>query len=171
MKLRRHILLFLTLVSLACAAQKTLQVTSVRFGRVKIYELNIGDRFDYKLKGDLTYHKEEIVDLHDSLIFFPGNKAVKFAELKSIRIHKQQHLFHTIQTFFLGCGIGFFGLSALNNALLKNPPIISDRVSYISGGLVLTSFLIYEMGLRHLRINKHKTLKIVERNYQDLNVK
>jgi hypothetical protein len=170
-KLPHIIICLLVVCSLPGVAQKTLQITAERLGTIKIYELGLDETFEYKLKGDFFYRKGDIADLQDTIIFLRDETTLTFSDLKGIRIRKQQHLFRTFQGVFLIGGVGLFALTAFNNALLKNPPIIRENITYISAGMVVTSFLIYEMGIRHIHMNKRKTLKILDRDYNHLNAK
>lgn len=165
------ILIFLILINFDCFSQKTLQITYSRFGSLKKFELFNGDVLEYKLKGQYSYRLNKIVNLQDSLIVFSNDTIIKLSQIKAICIRKSNFLMKQFQqVFMLGGGL-FFTFNTTNNLLNARHPVIDQNAAFIGVGLISTGLLIKEIGIKRLRINKNKYLKIVDLSFNNLSEK
>jgi len=142
-----------------------------RFGKLKTIEIYNGEVLEYKLKGDYNYRLNRIVNLQDSFIVFSNDTIIKLNQLKAICIRKSNFLMKQFQqVFILGGGL-FFLFNTTNNFLNDRQPIIDQKAAFIGAGLITTGFLIKQIGIRRIRINHTKSLKIVNLDYQNLSEK
>lgn len=142
-----------------------------RFGKLKTIEIYNGEVLEYKLKGDYSYRLNRIVNLQDSFIVFSNDTIIKLNQLKAICIRKSNFLMKQFQqVFILGGGL-FFLFNTTNNFLNDRQPIIDQKAAFIGAGLITTGFLIKQIGIRRIRINHTKSLKIVNLDYQNLSEK
>lgn len=169
MKVLYHIIIFLLMLpGIKAQAQKALEITYERFGKVKIFEVPAGDVLRYKLKGDLFFRKSLLSNMNDSLLIMESDSLVKLSKIKAIKLNKGIHIVTTFQYVFIAGGVGFFGVSTINNIIGSRTPVFSDRVNYISAALVVSGLLIRQLNIKRISITKNKVLKVVEHNYQDL---
>ncbi|MBA3683477.1 MAG: hypothetical protein H0W73_20270 [Bacteroidetes bacterium] len=75
------------------------------------------------------------------------------------------------QSAFITGGAFFFFLNTTNNLINERTPVISMNAALIGGGLMVTGVLIKQIGVRRLRINKNKYLKIVDLSFNNLSEK
>lgn len=171
MKFARYILFLLILSGFRLAAQKSIQITKETFGRVKIYDIYTGELLEYKLKGDFFFRKDRIANLQDTIVLFENDNVITLNEIREVRFRKHNHLVGTFQGAFWIFGGGFISLSILNNTINDNPPIFNTKALYVTASLAVAGLLMRQINLKHLHMTKNKTIKIVDRNYQDLNKK
>ena len=165
------ILLFLITINFACFSQKTLKVMYTRFGKLKTVEIYNGEVLEYKLKGEHRYRLNKIVNLQDSFIVFSNDSVIKLNQIKAICSRKSNFLMKQFQqVFMLGGGL-FFIFNTTNNLLNDRHPAIDQTAAIIGAGLVGTGFLIKQIGIKRIRINHNKSLKIVNLDYQHLSEK
>jgi hypothetical protein len=167
--------MLLVVASIICRtsgfSQHALQIITEHFGKVKKYEVFKNELLDYKLKGDLFYRRNKIVNLADSVIVLSNDSLVRLNDIKAVRIQRGGHLAKTFQEFFLFAGIGFLSLNTANNAINGTEPLVDKRAVYISGALIGTSVLLKILCSKHLRVNKHTVFKINSVDYSKLNEK
>ncbi|MEO6304346.1 MAG: hypothetical protein ABIP51_14365 [Bacteroidia bacterium] len=165
------ILFFVLAGNLNCFSQKTLEIVYTRFGKLKKYEIHNGEVLDYKLKGQLTYHRNKITNLQDSFIVFSNDTIIKLNELKAVCIHRSNFVIRLFQSAFITGGAFFFFLNTTNNLINSREPVIDPKAILIGAGLVTTGILIKQLGVKRIRINKHKQLKIVDLDFNNLSEK
>ena len=151
-------------------SQETVQIYFIKFGSFKKYEIHSGETLEYKLKGDIKFRKDRITSLRDSIIFFESDNEVKLNQLKCIRFQKNNFVITKFRKFFLRAGIGFLILDSFNNLILNRPTIVNEKAVIVSAALFTTGLLLKRMSYKKLRLNKHKTLKIVNFNYENVNI-
>jgi hypothetical protein len=169
--MRIFCILVLMTLSITAFSQKSLQITFTRFGKLKKYEIPLGQSLEYKLKGQHTFHKNRITNLQDSLIVLSHDSVLTLSQIKKIRIrHHNYHnkLFRTI--FTLGA-VGYPLLNIVNNALNSNSPLLDQKAMIVSASFLSALLITREMGITRLRITKNKTLKVVDVDYNKLNAK
>ncbi|MBA2611353.1 MAG: hypothetical protein H0U95_05225 [Bacteroidetes bacterium] len=154
-----------------CYSQKTLEILITRFGKLKKFEVHNGEFLEYKLKGQFSYHRNKITNLQDSLIVFSNDSVIKLEQLKAIRLKNNIHLVRTFQTAFIGLGAGFFFLNTTNNLINDRSPAIDPLAVMIGAGLIGTGLLIKQIGIKRIRINGRKHLKIIDLNLNNLSEK
>lgn len=169
----QHTLIFivLILINFDCFSQKTLQITYSRFGSLKKFELFNGDVLEYKLKGQYSYRLNKIVNLQDSIIVFSNDSVIKLNQIKAICIRKSNFLLKQFQQVFLLGGGLFFSFNTINNILNERQPTIDPKAALISASLIGTGFIIKEIGVKRIRMNDNRSLKIVNLDYQNLSDK
>lgn len=170
-QLHKLILVFLVITTLDCFSQKTLEIYFTRFGKFKKFEVYNGDMLEYKLKGEYRYRRNKISNLQDSFIVFSNDSIIKLGQLKAICIRKSNFVVRLFQSAFITGGAFFFFLNTTNNIINERTPILDANAALIGGGLIATGALIKQIGVRHLRINEHKHLKIVDLSFNNLSEK
>jgi hypothetical protein len=159
------------ITSLDCFSQKTLDILFTRFGALKKFEVYNGDVLEYKLKGEHRYRSNKITNLQDSFIVFSNDTIIKLDQLKAIRIRKNNVLISLLKGVFITGGAMFFFLNTTNNLINERSPIIDQNAALIGAGLITTGLLIKQIGIRRIRITKHKQLKIIDLNFNNLSDK
>jgi hypothetical protein len=170
-KYKTSLLVFFFISFLQSYSQKSLQIITEHFGKVKRYEVFKNELLDYKLKGDFFYRRNKIVNLADSVIVLSNDSLVRLKDIKAVRIQRGGHLAKTFREFFLFAGIGFLSLNTANNAINGTEPLVDKRAVYISGALIGTSVLLKMLCTKHLRLNRHTVFKINSVDYSKLNEK
>jgi hypothetical protein len=164
-------LLFLFVINLDSFSQKTLQVFFMRFGTLKKIEVYNGEVLEYKLNGEHRYRRNKIVNLQDSFIVFSNDTIIKLDQLKAICVRKSNFLMRQFQKVFIAGGGLFFVLNTTNNLINERSPVLDQNAALIGAGLISTGFLIKQIGIRRIRITKHKQLKIIDLNFNNLSDK
>ncbi len=154
-----------------CFSQKTLEVLVNRFGKLKKYEVFIGDHLEYKMRGKYSYRRDKITNLQDSFIVFKSDSVVRLSQLKAVRLKKNHHLVRTLQTAFIALGGGFIFLNTTNNLINERNPVVDPLAILIGGGLIGTGILIKQINIKRIRINDRNQLKIVDFNFNNLSEK
>lgn len=152
-------------------AQRRLELTRTGLGGPKVTRIFINDVLEYKLKEDRFYKKGRIVHLQDSIIVLENGKDFTIADIKAIKLDIGNHLTHAFQIFFVAGGVLFFAISAVNNVIVPSTPVVTEQVLIISSSLVATGLIIRELGIKRVRMNKNKSLRIVNIDYQNMNQK
>lgn len=75
------------------------------------------------------------------------------------------------QSAFITGGAFFLFLNTTNNLINDRTPVLDINAALIATGLITTGFLIKQIGVRRLRINEHKHLKIVDLSFNNLSEK
>ncbi len=165
------ILFFLLAGNTRCFSQKTLEIIFTRFGQLKRYDIHIGDKLDYKLKGQHFYHQNKIVNLEDSFIVFLNDDVIELDQLKMIRINRGNYVVTKFRKFFIRGGLLFFALNTFNNNYNHIQPVVDEKAALIAGAIVGTGLIIREIGMKRIRITKRKYLKIVNLSFDNLSEK
>ena len=145
-----------------------LRVSFERFGNPKTYEIFTYEILHYKMKGDVFYRKNKIVNMRDSIIVFDNDSILHLNEIKAILLNKNIAEVRMLRTFFYATGIAFFTLNTVNNALIGTEPVLDGVAASISAGLIGTGFLIKQLEIRRIKMGKGKTLKVIPISYQNL---
>lgn len=164
-------LFFLLCFGFTLFSQTFLRVSTNKFGRTKTYHIYLHEVLEYKLKGDLLYHKHKLIALSDSTLMFDNYTEAKFSEIKAVKLNVQNHLIYPLRFVFMGGGLIFLPLNSLNNYITDTQPVYNERAAYISAALITTSVLIKQLGIRRLRLGKNTDLKTLSIDYQNLNTK
>jgi hypothetical protein len=156
------------LFSNCCFSQQVMRVSTTNFGYHTIFEAYPGEVLDYKLKGERKFRQNKIYALNDSIIFFDNDLAVKFSQLKRIRFKKNKRLIKTFSAFFIRAGLLFIILDSGNNLLLGRQKIVNEKAVLISASLIAGGLILKRMGIKKIRMNKNKIIKVIDVNYQHL---
>lgn len=149
-------------------SQKILEIDIVRFNKLKRIQLFNNSLLEYKLKGEHRYRIHKITDLRDSSILFSNDSVISLSRIKAIKLRNGNHLYPLFSGFFYTGGVLFVGLDTFNNAINGETPVIKPVAVYVSAGLIATGFIIKQLSIKRIRINKRKTLRILEADYQHL---
>lgn len=152
-------------------SQNFLRVDVNRFGKTKTYSVYPNDILVYRLNGKITYNKNKIMAMSDSTLVFTDYTEVRLDQIKTIKMDVQTHLIAPFRFVFMAAGIGFLPLNSLNNLITDTRPIYNEKAAYISAALITTSFLIKQLGIRRVRLNRNTSLKVLQLDYQHLNQK
>lgn len=165
-------LLYAIAICIVCAgqglSQKILEIDIVRFNKLKTIQLFNNSLLEYKLKGEYHYRINKITNLSDSSILFSNDSIIRLSQLKAIKLRNGNRLYHLFSNFFYTGGVLFVGLDTFNNAINGETPVVKPLAVYVSAGLIATGFIIKQLSIKRIRINKRKTLRILEADYQNL---
>ncbi len=150
-------------------SQKILEIDRVRFNKFKPIQLFNESFLEYKLKGEHSYRIKKMVNMTDSLIIFSDDSKINISQIKAIKLRDANHLFPLLSGFFYTGGVMFIALDSFNNAINQESVIVKPGVVAISAGLIAAGFLIKQMSIKHIRINKHNSLRILDIDYQHIN--
>lgn len=164
-------LTFLFFFTCNIQSQNFLRITNQGFNGQKTYDVYINELLEYKLKGQITFHKTRLIALSDSTLVFTDNIEVKWSQLKALRVNLNNHLIAPLSFILLVGGIAFLPLNTLNNVIIGDEPVLSANAAYVSAALVTASFLVKGLGRKRIRIKNSTYLKVLTLNYQDLNTK
>jgi len=136
------------------------------FGKEKSFQFFNNTKFHYKLKGELTYRTNKVVNMQDSFLVFDTDSVVKLSCIKAIRIDGV-----ILSPYFFGAGALFFLLDTGHNIAFGREKIVNEQTVWVTavcftGGLIMTYFQN-----KHVRIHKSTTLRIIDANYQNMNSK
>lgn len=171
MKYLSYLVLFFVLTTgfMKAQSQSLLRVTYMRFGSPKIFDVLNNEMLEFKLKGERHFNKDKVIKLQDSTILFENYTEVKLDQIQALRLRKNNYHIKVFQTIFFMGGVGFVTLNTVNNAITDTSPIFNEKAAYISAALLATGFLIREMGIVRIRMNKNKDMKIINIDFQHLN--
>ena len=170
-KIHKIYVFVFSLISISFYSQTFLRVSNSHLNSSKTYDIFINEILEYKLKGDLMFHKAKLIALSDSTLVFNDNIEVKWSQLKAMRVNLNNHLIAPLSFIFLVGGIGFLPLNTLNNVIIGDEPILSLNAAYVSASLIAASYLVKSLGRKRIRIKNSTYLKVLTLNYQDLNTK
>ena len=146
-------------------AQKVLEINyHSLFGKEKSFQFFNNTTLDYKLKGDLLYRTQKLVNMNDSLLVFDNDDVVKISNLKAIKIRGAR-----ISHWLFTAGILFFIIDTGNNLANGNAKIVHEQVVLASSILIISGIIIKRTQDKHVYIRKNVSIKILETNYQNLN--
>lgn len=149
-------------------SQKILEVDITRFNHLKTIQLSNGSYLEYKLKGEHRYKINKMVNMKDSAIIFSNDSSIKLSDIKCIKMRKANHLYKLFGNFFCAGGILFVGLDTFNNFTNGTTPYVNQTAVIAGAGLIALGLIIKQLSIKRIRINKHKSLRILETNYQNL---
>jgi uncharacterized membrane protein YuzA (DUF378 family) len=167
--LLRYLLIAGLFISSGVRGQSFLRISLPKLNSVKTYEVFTGEILVYKTRGHVFYESGKILAMYDSTIVLDQDRLIHLRDLKAIRLDKQVHLIKTLTTVFYRGSVGFFSLNTLNNLIINSSPVVSENAAYVSVGLAGVGLLIRETGLKRIRINRNKGLKILHMDFQNLN--
>ena len=152
-------------------AQNTLEIDVFRFKTFKSTQLYTGSYLEYKLKGQHRFHIHKMVAMKDSSILFDNDSSIHLSQIKTIKLRNANHLYPLFGGFFVTGGVLFVTLDSFNNLINNQAKIVDERAVIAGASLVAAGLIIKQLAIKRVRIGKHKTLRILDINYQDLNVK
>ncbi len=134
------------------------------FGKEKSFQFYNNSELEYKLKGELLYRKQKLVNMNDSILLFENDKTVKLTQLKSIKI-KGANISH----WFFVAAFGFFIIDTGNNIANGNPTIVHQQAIVATSVGLLAGLIIKRFQDKHVYMRKHVSIKIIDADYQNLN--
>lgn len=147
-------------------AQKILELNYHSFfGKSKSYQFFNNSKLDYKLKGDLFYRTHKLVNMNDSMLVFDNDSAIKISNLKAIKINGA-----LISPWLFTAGAVFFLIDTGNNILNGHPAIVNEQTIVASSALLLSGIIVRRIQDKHVYIRKNVTIRILDTDYQNLNV-
>ena len=148
-------------------SQKTLDLNyHTVFGKEKTFQFFNNSTFYYKLKGDLFFKRNKLVNLQDSILVFEDESIIKLSQIKSIKI-----LGGKFSPYIFGIGIGFFILDTGNNIAFNNSQIVSKGASIVLLTSIVAGLIVKRIQDKHIRINKNCTFRIIDNDFQHINSK
>lgn len=161
-------LLFLIFAFNSGLAQPKLKILYTRFGSLKKYEFFPGDVLQYKLKGSHSFNTGKIIAMHDSILIL-NTDSILLAEIRSIRVNKNNYHVKLFQKIFLIGGLGYPALNLFNNSMNHVSPLLSDKALIISGSMLAASLILRQTQIKHIRFTKNKIIEIVDVDFEHLN--
>ena len=150
-------------------SQKILEIDITRFNHFKSIQLYNDSYIEYKLKGEHKYRINKMVNMKDSLIIFDNDSSIILSEIKKIKLRDANHLYSLFSGFFYTGGVLFVSLDTFNNIINNETPYVKQTAVIASAGLITLGFIIKQLSIKRIKINKHKSLRILETDYQNLN--
>lgn len=154
-----------------CFSQKILEIDITHFNHFKSIQLYNDSYIEYKLKGEHKYRINKIVNMKDSLVIFDNDSSITLSEIKAIKLRDANHLYKLFSGFFYTGGVLFVGLDTFNNFINSETPYVKQTAVIASAGLITIGFITKQLSIKRIRINKRKSLRILETDYQNLNKK
>ncbi|MBI3520252.1 MAG: hypothetical protein HY062_12975 [Bacteroidetes bacterium] len=162
------LIFFCTLLS-SGFSQKILEIDITHFNHFKSVQLFNDSYLEYKLKGEHRYRINKMVNMKDSLIIFSNDSSIALGDIKRIKLRDANHLYRLFSRFFYTGGVLFVSLDTFNNLINNDTPYIKQTAVIASAGLITMGFLIHQLSIKRITINKHHSLRILETDYQHLN--
>jgi hypothetical protein len=163
--------IFLCLELSLSFSQKILEIDMTRFNHFKSIQIYNNSYLEYKLKGDLKYRINKMVNLKDSLIIFDNDSSIRLSDIKAIKLRDANHLYRLFSGFFYIGGVLFVSLDTFNNYINSETPYVKQAAVIVSAGLITLGFITKQLSIKRIRINKRKSLRILDTDYQNLNKK
>ena len=127
--------------------------------RIKFY---IQDKIIFKLKQDKKKYKGIITDVNDSSLTLDSTTAILYKNIDKVLVDNSNYLTRAASAFLIGCGVGYIGLDALNNAINGNKPILRLLDVEIGAGLVLIGEAIKILSIKRYKISKKHRIKFID---------
>jgi hypothetical protein len=134
------------------------------FGKEKHFQFFNNAEFSYRLKGQLFYRTEKVVNMNDSMLIFINDRVVKLHDIKSIRISGIK-----LSSWFYAAGFLFLAGDSFNNLINKDTPIVKERSINVAAYSILGGLIMQYFQDKHVRINKTTELKVLDLDFQNLN--
>ncbi|MES2565963.1 MAG: hypothetical protein V4565_03800 [Bacteroidota bacterium] len=149
-----------------CHAQKILEVNyHSLFGKPKSFQFFNNSDLDYKLKGDLFYKTQKLVNMNDSFLVFDNDSIIKLSQIKAIKIRGA-----LISPWLFVSGVLFFLGDTGNNILNGHTTIVNEQAIIVSSALLLSGIIVKRIQDKHVYIRKHVALRVMDTDYRNLNV-
>ena len=150
-------------------AQKILEIDIIRGNHFKKIQLFNGSYIEYKVKGEHRFRINKMVNMKDSLIIFDNDSSVVLSNIKSIKLRDANYLYRLFSSFFYTGGVMFVGLDTFNNLINNDTPTVNQTAVLASAALISAGFIVKQLSIKRIRINRHKSLRIIDTDYQNLN--
>jgi hypothetical protein len=135
--------------------------------RVKQLEIYTGDVINFKKKNASEWRTNRISAISDSAFYFSDGSRLRFPDVKKFRVRAPHSFAGTFQKFFLGLGVMFFPLNTVNQAIIGDRPLFSEKAALVSAGLLVCSFVCRELTIKRIRIDKRTEFKVTEKGLWD----
>lgn len=165
----RLVILILCCLKLSTGlSQKILEIDITKFNHFKSIQLFNDSYLEYKLKGEHRYRINRMVNMKDSLIIFSNDSSISLSQIKRIKLRDGNHLFRLFSGFFYTGGVLFIGLDTFNNLINNDTPYVKQTAVIASAALISAGFIVKQLSIKRIRINKRHSLRILETDYQHL---
>ena len=129
-------------------------------GKVKRIRYLEGDLINIELK-DGQGISGKIKEIRDHSIIIQL-KEVPLNSIKYLYVLRNKRLLNTFSRFFITGGLVYLPLVTLNRTTNGDDPIIKESTLYISGGMLLSGFLLKKLNKRKHEISEKRPLKIID---------
>lgn len=136
------------------------------FGKDKSFQFYNNASFSFKKKGKIMYETHKLVNMQDSLLVFDTDSIIKLSQIKSIRINGLK-----LSRYFFGVGVLFPLYDTGSNIAYGRETIVNQQALFVSAFCFAGGMIAYYFQDKHIRIRKSATLRIIDNNYQNLNIK
>lgn len=150
-------------------SQDVLEIDITRFDKFKPIQLFNHSFLEYKLKGEHKYRINKMAAMRDSLIIFDNDSVIKLSQIKAIKLRNSNHIIPLFGSLFMIGGAGVIIVDSFNNIINGQPKILDERVAIIGASLFVAGIIIKQLAIKRVRINQHKTLRIINLSFQNLN--
>ena len=127
--------------------------------RIKFY---IQDKIIIKLKQDKKKYKGVITDVNDKSLTLDSTTTILYENIDKVLVDNSNYLTRAASAFLIGCGVGYVGLDALNNAINNNKPILRLLDIEIGATLVVIGEAIKILSIKRYKINKKHHIKFID---------
>jgi hypothetical protein len=150
-------------------SQKVLEIDITHFNKFKKIQLFNNSFLEYKLKGQHKYHIDKMVDINDSMIVFKNDSSILISQIKSIKLRNASVLSKLFGSLFLIGGSGFVIIDTFNNIINSQAKIVDERALIAGASLIAAGLIVKQLAIKRVRISKHKSLRVLDINFQNLN--
>ncbi len=150
-------------------SQDILEIDITRFNKFKNIQLFNHSFLEYKLKGEHKYRINKMAAMQDSMIIFDNDSSITLSEIKAIKLRNSNHLIPLFGSFFVIGGAGVIIVDSFNKIINGQPKIVDERVALIGASLFVAGIIIKQLAIKRVRMNKHRTLRIIKLDFQNLN--
>ncbi|HQQ93948.1 MAG TPA: hypothetical protein PLQ93_05300 [Bacteroidia bacterium] len=150
-------------------AQKVLRLNYSRLGIHHKADFQRDDPFHYKTHDDWRYKTRRLLNFSDSVVYFDEEYGVYISEIRKVKLYVHPYHNKLFQKVFLIAGIGYISLFAVNSLLLNMQPIVTEQAALISLSFLAASYLVKQIGIKHIRLNERNYLKVLDFDWEHLN--
>ena len=154
--------LFSLCLELAAQSNQFLSLNLKRGNNTKRIKFYLQDEICFKIPHSKKKITGIITSLSDSGLVLDSQRYIAYKNIKKILIDLSNHLTHAASTFISGCGLGYIGLDALNNAINANSPVFKLQTLEIGAGLVLGGQIIRICSTKRYKMNRRHSLKFID---------
>lgn len=146
-------------------SQKTLNVHyNSMFGKHKSFQFFNNHVLHYKIRGQLLYHSNKVVNMQDSMIVFDNDSVLKLKDIKAIKVPGIK-----LNYILYNSAFGFLESEIFYHYMFNTSKVVTEQGALVTAILVTGGFVASFIQDKHIRIKRNTVLKVVDANYQNLN--